>query len=361
MRIMTKPAHPKDMDKGRPAGPAAGVLHDADDFAAILAAAVDGIVIINDHGVVEVFNPAAEQMFGYRAEEIVGRNVSELMPSSYRPGHDGAIGEYLETRQPKVVGIGRETVGQRKDGTVFPIYLAMSEARRGRHSRFVGIVRDLTEQKKLERAIVTVGEDVRRDIGREIHDVLGQQLTTISLLAKTIQKESATATEIGRMASAAMLEARRLAHGLYPAALERHGLCAALEELAESYRHFSKMNCAYEGLATEPELPAPAKLHLYRIAQEAVSNAVRHSGAGRIVIRFVEGRHGLDLRIEDDGCGMTAPPETREGIGLKLMKYRAGMVGGELSIVSGRSGGVTVSCRLPRAGKMVDPDARRVV
>ncbi|MHC4133364.1 MAG: PAS domain S-box protein [Planctomycetota bacterium] len=119
----------------------------------ILDAAVEGILIIDAKGTVESINPAALRMFGYTAEEVVGENVSTLMPVPYRAEHNGYIAEYLATGTKKIIGIGRETMGRRKDGTDFPIELAVSEVRLGDRQLFTGFVRDITERKEAERAL----------------------------------------------------------------------------------------------------------------------------------------------------------------------------------------------------------------
>ncbi|MBI3512460.1 MAG: PAS domain S-box protein [Proteobacteria bacterium] len=120
---------------------------------AVIDTAVDGIVIINRRGIVEVFNPACEALFGYRADEVVGRNVAMLMPSPYREEHDGYLGNYRATGVRKIIGIGREVVGRRKDGTTFPMELSVGEAMRGDDASFVGIIRDITARKHAEAAL----------------------------------------------------------------------------------------------------------------------------------------------------------------------------------------------------------------
>ncbi len=117
---------------------------------AVVDTAVDGIITTDTKGNILTFNKAAESIFGAQALEVVGMNISELMPEPYRSQHAEYLREYLETRDPKLVGTGRELLGQRKDGTVFPIYLAISEVRKGDTHIFTGIVRDITERKKLE-------------------------------------------------------------------------------------------------------------------------------------------------------------------------------------------------------------------
>ncbi|MBC7816489.1 MAG: PAS domain S-box protein [Planctomycetaceae bacterium] len=120
---------------------------------AILATAVDSVVVIDEQGIVENFNPAAERMFGYAQGEVIGQNVRVLMPEPYRAEHDGYLAHYRRTGEKKIIGIGREVVGRRKDGTVFPVELAVSEAWLGERRVFVGIVRDITERKQAEAAL----------------------------------------------------------------------------------------------------------------------------------------------------------------------------------------------------------------
>ncbi|MAT70540.1 MAG: hypothetical protein CMJ58_13565 [Planctomycetaceae bacterium] len=120
---------------------------------AILDSAVDAIVTIDQRGIVRSINPAGERMFGYAAEEIVGQKVNVLMPEPYASEHDGYMQRYLTTGDARIIGIGRESEGKRRDGTRFPIDLAVSEVDLGEERMFTGIVRDLTERKEAERQI----------------------------------------------------------------------------------------------------------------------------------------------------------------------------------------------------------------
>ena len=121
---------------------------------AILAAAVDAIIIIDERGTIESLNVAAEKLFGYTADEMIGRNVKMLMPAPYKAEHDGYLRNYNTTGQKKIIGIGREVVGLRKNGETFPMDLAVSEVRQGERRLFTGIVRDITERKKQETQLV---------------------------------------------------------------------------------------------------------------------------------------------------------------------------------------------------------------
>ena len=120
---------------------------------AILDAAVDAIITIDEHGIVESANPAVERLFGYPPADLIGRNISILMPSPHRERHDEYIARYLRTGEARVIGIGRELEGLRRDGTTFPLELALSEVRGGARRRFTGIIRDITARKQAEEAL----------------------------------------------------------------------------------------------------------------------------------------------------------------------------------------------------------------
>ncbi|HZR15887.1 MAG TPA: PAS domain S-box protein [Verrucomicrobiae bacterium] len=127
---------------------------------AILQTAVEGIITIDERGIMESMNPAAEKTFGYKAEEVIGKNVSMLMPSPYREEHDGYLANYLRSGQAKIIGIGREVLGQRKDGTVFPMDLAVSEVPLADRRLFTGFVRDISERKKAEARLADLAQSL---------------------------------------------------------------------------------------------------------------------------------------------------------------------------------------------------------
>jgi PAS domain S-box-containing protein len=141
-----------------------GMLHDLSDrvqledrlrasearWRAIVESAVDGIVVIDTHGRIDAFNPAAERLFGYAEEEVMGQNVNMLMPSPYHDEHDHYMARYLATGVPKIIGTGREVTGVRKDGTTFPLHLSVGQMKTGGERKFTGILHDLVARVRIE-------------------------------------------------------------------------------------------------------------------------------------------------------------------------------------------------------------------
>src|ERR1044071_4331613 len=116
----------------------------------IIESAVDGIIVIDAHGLIEAFNPAAERLFGYTEAEVLGRNVNLLMPSPYHEEHDGYLARYLATGVQKIIGIGREVTALRRDGTTFPVHLAVGEVTVNGQRKFTGILHDMTQRVQIE-------------------------------------------------------------------------------------------------------------------------------------------------------------------------------------------------------------------
>lgn len=166
----------------------------------IVETAVDGIIVIDEHGIIESFNPAAERIFGYTATQVNGRNIVILMPSPYKEEHDSYIARYLRTKQPRIIGIGREVMGRRKDGTTFPMELSVGEMQVNDRRVFTGIVRDITARKRateeLQRAdrLALVGQlasGLAHEIGTPLNVIAGNaELLKMDLLAQHIPTES---------------------------------------------------------------------------------------------------------------------------------------------------------------------------
>jgi len=165
-KLESKAGHRAQRPRSKPnteRQPAGAALRDSEQrLRAILETAVEGIITIDERGTIESVNPAAEKLFGYRASEALGQNISLLMPSPYREQHDRYLSHYRDTGERKIIGIGREVSGQRKDGSVFPLELAVSEVRLAGRRIFTGFVRDISRRKQAEQELLEVNEDLTR-------------------------------------------------------------------------------------------------------------------------------------------------------------------------------------------------------
>ena len=139
---------------------------------AVVDTAVDGVILIDAAGTVQMFNPACERLFGFRADEVIGQNVKILMPSPFRDEHDRYLTNYHGTGERKIIGIGREVIGRRKDGSTFPMDLSVGEARQDGAPIFVGIIHDLSERKRAEQALLEVNARLRAVVDTAVDGVI---------------------------------------------------------------------------------------------------------------------------------------------------------------------------------------------
>lgn len=324
--------------------------------AGILETAVNAIIIIDEHGRIKSVNAATERIFGYTRDESIGQNVSLLMPSPYRENHDAYLNNYKHTGERKIIGIGREALARRKDGSLFPIDLSVGEVKLPSGRIFTGIIRDLSERKELEEKLLSISEQEQARIGQDIHDDLCQQLAAIGCLAKVVYQRLSTVgapealqlAEITRLITSANVRAREMSRGLMPVVLDSAGLMAALDELAASTERIFRISCRFH--CTESvQVPSNKQgTQLYRIAQEAVANAIKHSHAELIELSLRRTDGMIELVIQDNGDGIPDhSPSKGTGMGLLTMSHRARMIGGTLSVEQLPAGGTVVRCLAP--------------
>ena len=328
---------------------------------AVVETAVDAIIIIDERGLVDFMNPAAERMFGYGRDELVGRNVNVLMPEPHRSEHDSYVGRYLLTGEARIIGVGREVVGLRKDGTTFPLDLSVNEFRAGNRRMFAGVLHNASTRRRLEREILEASVNEQRRVGHELHDGLCQQLTgaafSAEILARRLTAEAPAALPaIQKLADEidqAITQARTLARGLNPVEIHAGGLAAALEDLGRKVTETFHVSCVFRQEGDGVVAGNATETHLFRIAQEAISNAIRHGKAKHIHISLGIVADVLTLSVSDDGVGidqgMGRDPSGNKsaGIGLQTMNYRARMIGGSLDIRPAPRRGVVVTCSVP--------------
>ncbi|WP_448204396.1 PAS domain-containing hybrid sensor histidine kinase/response regulator [Azospirillum sp. sgz302134] len=297
---------------------------------AILEAAVDGIITIDERGRIESFNRAAERIFGYSAAEVLGRNVSLLMPAPYRQAHDGYLDSYLRTAQPRIIGIGREVEGRRKDGRSFPMDLAVGEGTLDGRRIFAGTVRDITERKEAdadlrkakdeaERASVAktkflaaASHDLRQPVQSLVFftSALAAQLPEGS--ARTMVSDMEVAVEALKTLLDSLLDVSKLDAGVVTVRPMIFPIDSILATTRVSYTSVAaakgiKLTVVSSGavVRTDPAL-------FGRMVQNLVDNAVRYTTTGRILVGCR--RRGDALRVEVWDTGIGIPPGQTEEI-----------------------------------------------
>jgi PAS domain S-box-containing protein len=319
----------------------------------------EGVVLSDSHGVIRMTNPALDRMFRVSAGELIGKHLDEL---PCEPPLDRRIAEFADEAGTRVGAplVSELTVhGARTDeGALFVEGAITSLVLRG--ERFwLTMLQDATARRQLEREVLEVSNREQQRIGNDLHDGLGQELTGIALLLRGLENRaereapalSQSIEEVALLVNDAIFTTRALARGLSPVTFDRGGLALALESLALRLSAMFHIDVRCEAdVAVERGLESVNALHLYRIAQEAVTNAAQHGTAGLVQITLrVDDERGL-LRIEDNGSGFNPAMHQSKGLGLRIMHYRAQMMAGSLRIESTRARGTMVSCWFPRGG-----------
>ncbi|XAM00813.1 PAS domain S-box protein [Phycisphaeraceae bacterium D3-23] len=319
-------------------------------FLAMMEAVADAVVVINHSGRIIQTNKGALDVFGYSEDELLGHNVKLLMPEPDQSRHDQYIKRYLHTGKAKIIGTGRTTYAVRKDGEVFPIELSIAEI--DHLQCFVGVIHDISKRRALEKRQADAKHQERQAIAQEIHDGLGGQLTGVELLTKALAKRLASkdssATHELKVISTHLQEAhrqlRQISRGIMPVEGSPQGLEGALQKFAQNS---SRISPASVVLRCDPQLPITDSTMantLFRIAQEATTNAIKHASAKHILIQLCSGPDTLTLVVEDDGVGIQEKPDGHDGLGLHTMKQRAGLIGANLILGRREGGGTTVKC-----------------
>ncbi len=331
---------------------------------AIMDTALIGIITLDERGVVESFNPAALQIFGYAPKEFLGRNVSRFMASPNQAQHEDFIAHYLQARNASLMGGTDEVLGRRKDGDGIMLEISLAEITDGGRRRFVAMLRNITARKGLERELLDITERERQRIGHDLHDGLGQQLHGLSYLGALLEKDlqedtsprAAKAGQLNKGLHEALEMTRSLAHGLQPVKSVPEGLMTALRELAERTRGLYRIDCRFDCRAPLLIQRHSAANHLYRIAQEAVNNAMKHGKPTHVRIKLAATRQRIVLGVRDNGVGIRRQTKPGRGMGLHVMQYRADAISGSLIVQRHSQGGTEVVCTVNRKALLPQED-----
>ena len=362
--------------------------------AAIETSIPSGIAVVDLNGSQSYVNPAFCKMVGWTELELIGRKPPfDYWPPEERERIAVALAKVIE--EDGSLG-GLELRLRRKNGERFDVLLLMTalkdsfdnltgwlssitditqrkqaeDALRRSHEDLELRVRDrtvelskanaklqnsLAERRRLENELLEITDKERRRIGLDLHDDLGQKLTGVALMSKGLQVRLAKcgseaapeAARIHALIQETMNQARELSHELVTLQLDAKDLASAMQEIAANVKRTFNISCRFQCEATMPELDSNAVSQLYKIAQEAATNAVRHAKAKNVEIRLVNGVGHLVLTISNDGASFPSVVKANAGLGLRIMSYRAHLIGASFEIKPGEGKGAVVTCSLP--------------
>jgi len=311
----------------------------------------DAVMLLIDPGsgaIVEA-NRAATLFYGRSAERLSGASFSDL--GVVPPGGASHTVPRLSEKEDRFLVLQQRTARR----GIRTVEIHSSPIVVGGRKLLFAILHDITERKQLQRRIAELSDQERQQIGLDLHDSLGGHLAGTAMQAKALARrlqtlaipEASLAEEVMQSVNQAVSQARSVARGLCPVGLQALGLRSGLEALAASMKSLFRVSCELEAQEEVALRDEQVAMHLYRIAQEAVNNAIRHARARHIRIRLAQTPTGLSLQVVDDGRGLPKKQTKKGGMGLHTMRFRAEMIGAHLEITPGEPKGTVVSLWLP--------------
>lgn len=347
---------------------AADLRENEERFRALWQTSSDAVLIMDCESRIRYANPASRELFGHAPEALRGQPLALLQPARLAGRHAAAMKRYLETGRRTLDWRSIETTAVRRDGHEFPVEIAFSDHEVRGERLFAGFVRDITERKLAEQGVLSarerlqalsdqllqVQENERASLARELHDEFGQSLTAMKLQLQMIAQgaPSAGLEDCVALADHALQQVRKLSLDLRPPQLDALGLQAALRSHVERLVQQTGRAVSLEVSPVLPDLTGPRAAACFRIAQEALTNMVRHAGRASARVELGCEDAWLTLVVSDDGPGFDVA-QRRAGalkggsLGLLSMEERANMLGGTLEISSRPGAGTTVTARIP--------------
>ena len=294
-------------------------------------------------------NQAGERLLQRSRDQILSGNILDLILPEQQAAARTWLGEVRKKAAPPTVEWDfAANPGQ-------PMKLEISARlieQADREIEIEGIARDITERKRLERELLEISNREQRRIGHDLHDGVCQQLVGIGYLTETLAErlqekgstEAGDAERIGYLLNHAILQTRGVARGLFPVRLEENGLVSALEELAGNASQLFQIKCAFAAENAPERVDNAVALHLFYIVQEAVANAVKHGKAKNVRISLEKKNQRYALKIKDDGVGFPLNNNNHPGMGLRIMNYRARVIGATFQLKSDPGAGTQITC-----------------
>lgn len=337
----------------------------------LLDSAMDAIITVDAKNCIVLYNRAAEKIFGWPSEQMMGEHLEKLMPERFRAGHALHLQHFAATgTTSRRMGDGTVLYGQRADGEEFPMEASISQLSLPEGRLFTVILRDVSQRVQAQRELqafaseshaLREGEKTR--IARELHDELAQSLTAIKMDTIWVRDNlHGTSDEIqtklkGMLAllDNTVAATRRIAADLRPLLLDDLGLGPAIEWLAHNFTQRSGVACSLE-VDDEVDLPEPYATAVFRIVQESLANVAKHAQATQVVVHIALQPHKVLLRIEDNGVGFEPKvPRKAHSLGLMGLRERAQLLQGSVHVQSQPGQGTQIEVNIPVHGMGAKP------
>ncbi|HEX2666801.1 MAG TPA: PAS domain S-box protein [Gammaproteobacteria bacterium] len=345
-------------------------------FRAMVEGAPNAMIMVDEGGAIVLANPQAEKLFGYAVPELVGKPVEMLVPLRYRRDHPAQREAYNAAPQMRAMGIGRDLYGVRKDGREVPVEIGLNPIVNSQGRFVLASIIDITERRAAEerervyaeelrlmsQQLLEAQETERRTIARELHDEVGQSLTATRISLRDLEQDAAGGPLAQRLTDTAAIIAdllqkvRQMSLDLHPSVLDDLGLVPALRWCVRTRTGGSGLEVAWDLPEDMPRFDGMVELTLFRVFQEALSNALKHAAARRMQVAVAHAEGRLMLTVRDDGRGFDVDAARRRAfagasLGVLGMQERVRLAGGELALESSPGHGTEIRVSLPDGGR----------
>lgn len=329
----------------------------------LLDSAMDAIITVDESQRIVLYNRAAEKIFGWPSDQMLGQSLERLMPARFRHEHSRHVRRFGQTGvTSRRMGDGTVVYGLRASGEEFPMDASISQLQTAEGKLFTVILRDVTERVRAQEersafaaAANAIREEEKTRVARELHDELAQSLTALKMDTNWVrangaadpQAAQAKLTEMLAMLDGTIAATRRIAADLRPLLLDDLGLVPAIEWLAGNFS--GRHGVACHVVASEDlELPEPYATAVFRIVQESLANVGKHAAASKVEITLDHVNWAIQVAVHDDGRGFDVDAPRRPGsLGLMGLKERADLVNGSITILSAPGKGTRVEVLVP--------------